>query len=91
MKHSELIRSMAAELGSIAKAEVAHDAFVRAFYLGIAREGKVSVKDVGTFRLTIVKGGRQDNLLGGSDKARTSHRVNFRMASALKRALRREE
>ena len=89
MKHSEFIRELAKDLGvSIEKARDVHESVVRTLYLGLARDGEVRVDEFGTFRTKWFRGRADVTPTGKATKVPPFARVDFRMAEAMKRALR---
>lgn len=93
MKHTEFVRVLARDLGTSRKeARRLLDGFLRAFYLGLARDERLEVHGLGTFKVhESPPRTMRSGITGESSLVPGSKRTSFRMAAPLRRALRGED
>lgn len=90
MQHRDVIEAMASDLGSKAAARDALNAFIRAMWYGLTRDGQVTVRELGTFEVKDIPPRTVAPV--GTDGERVAVGVSklcaFRMSKPLKRQLR---
>lgn len=93
MRHTEFIRVLAGDLGTSQKeARRILEAFLGAFYLGLARDDRLDIHGLGSFKVTESPARMmRSGITGQTTLVPGSKRTSFHMAAPLRRALRGEE
>ena len=90
MKHSEFIRVLAKDLDSSQiEARRVLEAFLRSFYYGLIRDGRLDIRELGILRVLDTPAREmRSGITGKVHLVPASKRTSFHMAPALRRALR---
>ena len=86
MNFKELVDAVAGDLGNRRRARKAIQAVARGIFYGLAKDGRVAVKNLGVFRTIEFKSQFQ----GQEDQVQERHyRIVFRSSESVKRAMKK--
>lgn len=88
MNFTQLVKAVAGDLGNKRRAKKAIQAVARGIFYGLARDGRVAVKNLGIFNLVEFQPQRFNEGEEG-DLPERSVRVSFRQAESMKTAMKR--
>lgn len=88
MLHSELLEKMANDLGGEKAAREALDAFISAVWLGLHRDGKVEIRDLGVIAVRDTPARKFRDIHSGElRESRPSKQGLYRLSAPLRRSL----